>query len=102
MGEIKGGLPLPGDEAVKVGQKYVVLTVEGFTSEVQGFVGYRVTLDGGKDNTIALPLWQRGTVGTKSKLGSFIIALGTNTDNWIGKTIRFKSWIEKKREIEVV
>jgi len=102
MPKIQGGLPLPGDEAIKLGHKYRIASVEEFTSDVQGLKGIRVTLDGGKDEKIALALWLRSTVGKKSKLGSFVVALGDNTDNWIGKHIRFISWIERKREIEVV
>lgn len=95
-------LPLPGDEAVKIGHKYTIITVEPFTSEVQQYNGWRVTLDGGKDNLIAIPLWQVEIAGRKSKFGAFIVALGNNPDKWIGKTIEFVTWAERNRQIKVV
>lgn len=95
-------LPLPGDEAVKLDKTYIILTVEPFTSEVQTFAGLRVTLDGGKDDLLAIPLWMRETVGRKSKCGAFLVALGRNLDSWVGKKIQFVKWQPKDREIKVV
>lgn len=95
-------LPLPGDEAVKLDKKYIILDVQEFTSEVQGLKGWRVTLDGGKDDILALALWSRDVASYYSKLGSFMSVLGNLTDNWVGKTIIFKSWTDRKREIEIV
>lgn len=95
-------LPLPGDEAVKLDKKYAILEVKEFTSDVQLLKGWRVTLDGGKDALLALPLWEREIASPSSKLGAFLDKLGNETDAWINKVIIFKSWTEKKREIEVV
>jgi len=47
-------------------------------------------------------LWLTDNSTTTSKLGSFVLALGTNTDSWKNKKIKILSWIEKDREIEVI
>lgn len=102
MTTIATSLPLPGDEAVKLDKKYVILEAAEFTSEVQGLHGFKVTLDGGKDDILALALWSREVASRTSKIGSFLDKLGNELDKWVGKTIIFKSWTDKKREIEVV
>jgi len=102
MTKLNSSVPLPGDEAIKLNQKYVILVAETFISDVAGYEGVRVTLDGGIDNLLAIPLWQRQTVGRKSKLGAFLAVLGNDTDSWIGKTIKFVSWQPKARVIELV
>jgi len=95
-------LPLPGEEAIKLGKDYVIMSVDDFTSEVQNLHGWRVTLDGGKDDTLAIPLWFREVVSQRSKMGSFIAALGNDPDAWNGHTIQFVSWVDRNREIKVV
>jgi len=95
-------LPLPGEETLKLGQKYVILSVEEFKSDVQGFLGWRVTLDGGKDDLLAIPLWVRDIVGRSSKLGAFLVALGQDSDSWNGHIIEFVKWQPRDREIKVV
>jgi len=100
--ELMPQLPLPGDDAVQLDKKYVILAAEPFHSEVQGYKGARITLDGGTDALLAIPLWYRETVGSLSKFGSFILALGNDMNQWVGKTIIFKEWTEKNRIIEVV
>ena len=102
MPEITGNQVLPGDEAIKEGKVYKIVSVEKFTSEVQMFSGYRVTLDGGKHDQIAIPLWERQTIGRRSKLGAFAYTLGLDTDKWVGKNIRIVFWIPRNRQIEVV
>lgn len=47
-------------------------------------------------------LWLTDNASSTSKLGSFMLALGNDTDKWLGKTIRIRSWRNKIREIEVV
>lgn len=92
-------LPLPGEEILRLNYDYLIMDIEPFKSEVNGYFGFRVTLDGGKDNTLALALWYRETVGRKSKMGSFLTALGENPTSWAGKMIRFVSWDAKNRVI---
>lgn len=101
MPKIDTGLPLPGDEAIMVGEKYKIKEVEGFTSDVQSFRGYRVMLQSSQKTNIALALWARDIASKTSKLGSFISVLGNETDDWIGKTIVFLSWQERNRQIEL-
>jgi len=95
-------LTLPGDEAVKLDKDYIILTTEEFVSDVQGFLGWRVTLDGGANNILAIPLWVRDIVGRSSKTGSFIVALGDDHAKWVGHTIQFVSWQPRDRKIKVV
>jgi hypothetical protein len=47
-------------------------------------------------------LWVRPQVGTTSKLGCFIDALGDDTDVWVGKWVKVLRWAQKDREIEAV
>lgn len=101
MAKIETGLPLPGDEAIMVDEKYKIKEVEGFTSDVQSFRGYRVILQGPRGTLFGLALWARDVASKTSKLGSFISVLGTETDDWIGKNIVFKVWQERNRQIEL-
>lgn len=41
----------------------------------------------------------RDEVGEKSKLGSFITLLGSETDDWLNRVIVFKVWEDKNRVI---
>ena len=102
MGKADPTLPLPGDEAVQLGIPYKVTAVQDFVSEVQGFSGYRVILDGGEGNQIAIPLWYREIAGRRSKLGAFMVALGEDIPEWTGKKIVFVNWQDRERVIEAV
>jgi len=101
MPKIKSSLPLPGDEAVVLERPYLISEVESFTSNVQGFVGLRVTLALEGKDVIAIPIWEREVASRKSKLGTFLEVLGDNTDDWKGKNIVFVSWTAKNRQIGV-
>lgn len=101
MPKIKAELPPAGEEKLKLDKKYVVLVAEEFESDLQGFYGIRVVLDGGKDDMLTIPLWVRGTVGRKSKLGAFMAVLGDDTDTWLGKVIKVTKWATKDRQIEL-
>ena len=102
MVKIPSALPLPGDEAIIIGKKYLITKVEVFKSDVQGFVGARVVLSVGGKEVAALALWEREVVSEKSKLGTFIANLSDETENWTGKTIQFESWTARNRAIKVV
>lgn len=95
-------LPLPGEEAIELGVKYAIVSVEEFKSDQQGFLGWRVVLDGGSDKLFAIALWTRDIVGRRSKLGSFIEKLGNEPDDWPPHVIKFVMWADKNREIELV
>lgn len=47
----------------------------------------------------SVTLWLSDSSSIKSKLGSFVYALGKNTKNWVGKTIQFVEWSNQLREI---
>ena len=95
-------LPLPGDESIVIGKPYTILTVDDFESEVQHFEGWRVTLEEEKGFKVAIPLWYGETVSRKSRMGSFMVELGNDPEKWIGKIIKFVSWTERNRVVEVV
>lgn len=96
------------------GKSYKIEKVEEVKTEVRGYAGYRVIMssinpkDKEKYTTM---LWAREVASEQSKLGAFIKAftaffgdpeMARNTDNWIGKTIKFISWKPRSREIVVV
>jgi len=87
--------------------------VEVIKTQLKGYDGVRVVLSntnceecgkaqGLDTNDHAAMLWLRDNVGQKSKLGTFIIALGDDTDNWVGKKIVIKTWQSKARAIQVL
>jgi len=84
------------------GGTYTIKKAEALTTQVRQFGGIRVELKSKGDETVVEILWMREVAGANSKLGSFITALGKDTDNWIGKKIRFVKWGERNRQIEVV
>ena len=47
-------------------------------------------------------LWLRPVVGSRSKLGAFIAALGNDIDKWVGKKVKIITWRHRNREIKVV
>jgi hypothetical protein len=86
----------------KENETYTITEVETFTSQVRAYKGLRVTMVTANNETAVSALWLREVAGKKSKLGSFLTALGTNTDNWVNKRIRFVAWRDKNREIQLV
>ena len=67
-----------------------------------GYDGVRVILEDEQKNQYGEMLWLREQVGTRTKLGAFIITLGNDIRKWIGKKIRIVSWKPKDRKIEVL
>jgi len=74
-----------------------ITNAEVIETQRQHFNGIRVSLVDKEGNEYATMLWLRDTVGQRSKLGAFITALGDDTDEWIGKWIRFVSWDRNAR-----
>jgi len=99
---IEGELVLPGDEAIEEGKIYKVVEVQKIDQRVRGFPGYDVILDGGRNTRLSVSLWSKERIGRRSKIGAFVLVLGRNTDDWIGKQIRFIAWQPRKRQIELV
>ena len=91
-----------GADDVALNTPYEITNVEDITTEAQGYKGYRVELLSPKADIGSVMLWQRPITSPDSKLGSFITALGDNTDKWLGKWIIFKGWEIKNRTIEVI
>jgi hypothetical protein len=84
------------------GQTYTITKAEALTTQVRQFGGIRIELKARGGETLVEVLWMREVAGANSKLGSFITALGKDTDNWIGKKVKFVKWGERNRQIEVV
>jgi len=96
--EIAEQLPEPEE-----GHTYQIKETELFTSQVRGYKGLRVAMTDVYDSTeVVAALWTRDIAGEKSKLGAFIVALGSDTDTWPGKKINILRWKTGDRQIEVV
>lgn len=59
-----------------------------------------ITRDDGE--TFSESLWWRPYVGTKSKLGAFANALGSDYSKWKGKRVRIVRWSPGDRKVEEV
>ena len=92
-------LPLPGEEEIEYGEAYEVVSCESFTSDVQGFNGYRLILQAKGGEPFAIPLWSRDVVGRKSKMGAFLVALGQDIESWLGRWVEFVTWEPRNREV---
>ena len=90
--------PLPEPEE---GKTYTIKNVEYVTTQRMGYKGYRVLLEDTEGNEAATMLWDREQAGINSKLGSFLVVLGSDTDEWIGKRITFISWRQRARKIQL-
>ena len=89
-------------EAPEVGTIYTITDVDEFKSAVQSFKGYRVTMKDAKGNEVVEALWKQDVAGPNSKIGAYVGLLGDNTDTWVGKKIKYTSWMKGNRNIEVV
>lgn len=91
----------------KASGKYEIVKAEEKTIDIgnnQKKPAITVTLkstDKTDNNIYTESLWLTDNASSTSKLGSFLVALGNDTENWIGKTILFREWSNKNREIEV-
>jgi len=88
-----------GEEALKLNKDYVVVGAEEFISDVNGYHGVRITLDGGPDDLLAIPLWISEVVSRTSKLGAFMVALGIDYHKWGGERVKVTRWENKRREV---
>jgi len=91
-----------GADDVKLNIPYEIINVENVTTDVSQYSGIRVEFLDTKGKTGTIMLWKRPVTGTGSKLGVFILKLGSNTDKWLHKWVIFKEWEQKKRLIEIV
>ena len=91
--EIAHGLPEP-----KEGCSYSIETVEQVVTEKREYPALRVSFkDIVTGDGAATMLWLSNTVSEDSKLGSFLTALGNDTDAWLGKEVTLVRWREKER-----
>jgi hypothetical protein len=90
-----------GDDVV-IGEKYEITNVELITTDVSAYKGFRVSLLTKKAQEGTVMLWQRQVTSKKSKLGTFIDLLGSNTDDWLHKWIQFVDWRIGNRKLELV
>jgi len=79
-----------------------IIRAEKVKTMRMGYNGVRVVVQDEKGNQYGEMLWIRDQVGTRTKLGTFITALGNDTRKWINKKIRIVSWKPKDRAIEVL
>lgn len=100
----------------KEGQELKIVKVEETTIETPKgeFDAYRVEMksNNAKDTSVySVSLWASASAGSQSKLGSFLDAFqmyfkgekdAYDTDTWIGHTIKFNTWQDKNRDIEVI
>lgn len=88
---------------IVTGKIYRVLKAEVITTPKQGYEAVEVELEdvptGVKHGAM---LWIEERLGRKTKAGSFILALGKDTNKWIGKTIEIVSWSDKEREVKLL
>ena len=90
-----------GADDVKLNIPYEIVNVEDVSTDVAQYQGIRVELLTAKAMTGTVMLWKRPVTGTGSKLGVFIVKLGSNTDRWLHKWVIFYEWEAKKRLIEI-
>jgi hypothetical protein len=91
--------PLPPFSEGLVG---TIIRAEKVKTQRMGYDGVRVIVQDEKGNQYGEMLWIREQVGTRTKLGAFIVALGNDTRKWLMKKIRIVSWKPKDRAIEVL
>ena len=89
-------------DMLELGKVYEIVNVETVETEVRFLKGVRVEMLTAKAEEGSLMLWKRPVVGPKSKLGAFIIVLGSNTDKWLHKWIKFLHWGKQDNLIELV
>jgi len=95
--EIAEQLPEPIEGTI-----YTIRSADIITTQVKSYKGIRVTMTDQNNKEATTMLWLREVAGEQSKLGSFIKALGDDTDAWVSKKIRFATWRPSTRRIEVI
>jgi len=107
---------------IEVGHRYLINSAKVIQTQREKYDGVRVGLvevdtvnkpipnletnDDGETNSTML--WMQKEVGSKTKLGSFMVGLGSvdkpqqDTDEWINHYIEIVAWSRANREIKVV
>ena len=76
------------------------VTVQYFANVNATGIIVAITRDDGE--IFSESLWWRPFVGSKSKLGAFASALGTDYNRWKGKRVRIVKWSPGDRRVEEV
>ena len=91
-----------GADDVNEGIAYEIVNVEELTTDVQSLSGIRVSLLTQKAEEGNVMLWKRKVTGTTSKLGAYMIALGSDTDKWLHKWVIHEPWQIRNNVLTVV
>ena len=89
-------------EPKKDGQ-YEIISVDEITTR-NNLIGVRVGLKGlGKDlRDYGVTLWPSNETNATSKWGSFVSILGSDTDTWLHKWVRFVNWQNRLCEVALM
>jgi len=90
-----------GADDIALNVAYEINNVEDIKTEVGAYSGFRVGLLSMKGDEGSVMLWKRPITSPRSKLGSFVSLLGSNTDKWLKEWIIFRSWQQNGRVIEL-
>ena len=92
-----------GADNVELNTPYEIVNIDaGVVTDVSFYAGVRVEMLTQKAKEGTIMLWKRPVTSPGSKLGSFITLLGSNTDKWLHKWIKFTAWEKNKRVIELL
>lgn len=84
------------------GKTYRISSAKVTKTEVHDYEAVVVILESVPEGEVYnTMLWIQKTVSQRSKLGTFLNALGDDTDKWKGKVIEVVKWTEKDREIRI-
>lgn len=88
-------------DSVEEGVEYTISRVNWLPKSSAGFDNYRVMcVPDDSDEEHMINLWDREVATPRSKLGSFLITFGNNTDDWVGRRFRLIRWRDRERVIE--
>lgn len=90
----------PIDEMGMEGQDYLVVGAEYVEKAHNDLDLVRVTLVDAEGELWELPLWLGKSRGPNTKVGSFVVALGDETDDWVGNYIRMARWREREKLVQ--
>lgn len=96
------GTELGEGDTIELNVPYEIVNVEdNVTTEVRMLQGVRVEFVSVTGEVARIMCWKRATVGKGSKLGSMMVLLGTNTDDWLYRWVIFRDWVQGKRIVEL-
>lgn len=90
-----------GGDLIDLNVPYEIIFVEELTTQVSMYQGFRVSLLSADLRDGSVMLWKQTRVSTRSKTGTFLALLGTDTDDWIHQWIIFRAWERNNRRLEL-